>query len=272
MTTPGGQLTPGDEPEIGDPPQFGVPSGAYVGDAGSPQSFKDLNTLNKDEAKRRMRQPLEGMFGRQRESVWGNGGLLGHIADLLFGPGTAGPAQRLSDGMTALNNRLDLMSDVSGYCGAFMSNNYRFEGGNNYKKLRFDSLYGPPKNASLDAANHRIVLAKGTWSVSLLTAMSPIDATTWVRAHIDCRAPDGSLHSRRWLDGRSGPQNGTQFHQVPVIARENGYYIEAHLTHDAWWWTVMGGTERTLLFVNRWDIRTTNDFENRTPGNGGDVT
>ena len=61
MTTPGGQLTPGDEPEIGDPPQYGVPSGAYVGDAGSPQSFKDLNTLNKDEAKRRMQQPLEAV-------------------------------------------------------------------------------------------------------------------------------------------------------------------------------------------------------------------
>ena len=69
MTTPGGQLTPGDEPEIGDPPQFGVPSGAYVGDAGSPQSFKDLNTLNKDEAKRRMQQPLEGVFGRQVNAV-----------------------------------------------------------------------------------------------------------------------------------------------------------------------------------------------------------
>ena len=69
MTTPGGQLTPGDEPEIGDPPQYGVPDGAYVGDAGSPQSFKDLNTLNKDEAKRRMQQPLEGMFGRQANAL-----------------------------------------------------------------------------------------------------------------------------------------------------------------------------------------------------------
>lgn len=69
MTTPGGQLTPGDEPEIGDPPAYGVPEGAYVGDAGSPQSFKDLNTLNESEAKRRMQQPLEGMFGRQLNAV-----------------------------------------------------------------------------------------------------------------------------------------------------------------------------------------------------------
>lgn len=69
MTTPGGQLTPGDEPEIGDPPIYGVPDGAYVGDVGSPQSFKDLNTLNKDEAKRRMQQPLEGMFGRQANAL-----------------------------------------------------------------------------------------------------------------------------------------------------------------------------------------------------------
>ena len=268
MTTPGGQLTPGDDTT---PPVYGVPDGAYVGDAGSPNAISQLSHMTEASAKAAMQTPVAPSFAAQRDGIWG---MVGSIADALFGTytGSAGPLVRLSDGMTALNNRLDLMSDVSGYCGAFMSNNYRFEGGNNYKKLRFDSLYGPPKNASLDAANHRIVLAKGTWSVSLLTAMSPIDATTWVRARIDCRAPDGSLHSRRWLDGRSGPQNGTQFHQVPVIARENGYYIEAHLTHDAWWWTVMGGTERTLLFVNRWDIRTTNDFENRSPGNGGDVT
>ena len=219
-----------------------------------------------------LEQIFEGIGGIGAALAEGVNGIIGMIADALFGPGGGSPIVRLSDGMTALNNRLDLMSDISGYCGAFMSNNYRFGGGNNYKKLRFDSLYGPPKNASLDAANHRIILAKGTWSVSLLTAMAPIDGTNWVRARIDCRAPDGSLHSRRWLDGRSGPQNGTQFHQVPVIAPENGYYIEAHLTHDAWWWTVMGGTERTLLFVNRWDIRTTNDFENTSPGNGGDVS
>ena len=254
-------------------PQGDIPEGAYVGTAGQSNSITDLNNLTEAEAKRRMQGGIAPSFNRQRDGFWGAvDDFFSMIANALFGPGPGGGLVRLSDGMTELNQRLDLMEDVSGYCGAFMSNNYRFEGGNNYKKLRFDTLYGPPKNASLDAANHRIVLAKGTWSVSLLTAMRAIDGTGWVRARIDCRAPDGSLHSRRWLDSRSGPQNGSQFHQVPVIAPENGYYVEAWLTHNALWWTVLGGTERTLLFVNRWDIRTDNDFENAAPGEGGDVS
>ena len=252
-------------------PNGAVPEGAYVGTAGQSNSITDLNNLTEAEAKRRMQSQVAPVHSRQRDGIWG---LVDGIADALFGnyTGGAGPLVRLSDGMTALNNRLDLMSDVSGYGGMFMSNNYRFGGGNNYKKLRFDSPYGPPKNVTLDTTNHRIVLAKGTWSVSLLVAMAPINGSGWVRARIDCYAPGGQLHSRRWLDWRSGPETGSQFHQVPVIAPESGYYVEAWLTHDALWWTVMGGTERTLFFVNRWDVRTTNELENTSPGDGGDVS
>ena len=112
MTTPGGQLTPGDEPEIGDPPIHGVPSGAYVGDADSPQSFKDLNSLNKDEAKRRMQQPLEGMFGRQLNAVaiFANAllGLVQGAVDLVVGVVDA-----VVDGITSVINSIGSLFGMS---------------------------------------------------------------------------------------------------------------------------------------------------------------
>ena len=278
MTTPRGQLTPGDEPEIGDPPKYGVPSGAYVGDAGSPQSFKDLNSLNKDEAKRRMQQPLEGMFGRQRESVWGNGGLLGHIADLLFGPGSARPAQRLSDGMTELNHRLDLMDDVSGYGGMIMANHHRFTSSNTYKTIPFNRQYGPhtPWSVTVDTSGNRFILKAGTWSVNLLLSVPSGTLLggngPWFRPVITVYRPDGVEYLNQWLDWQSGAYPHAFFAQIPlVIPDDSGFYIRARFTTDAIGWQILGGTDRSKFWVNRWDMRTDNNNMIINPPYGPDI-
>lgn len=275
MTTPGGQLTPGDEPEIGDPPIYGVPSGAYVGDANSPQSFKDLNTLNKDEAKRRMQAPLDGMFSRQRASVWDNGGLLGHIADLLFGSGPAGPAQRLSDGMTELNNRVDLMNDVSGYGAMIMANNHRFTG--EYKTIPFNRQYGPhtPWSVTVDTADSRFVLKAGTWSVNLLLAVpegTVISGSTWFRPAITVYRANGTEYLNQWLDWSSASYPHAFFAQIPlVIPDDSGFYVRARFTHNAVGWRILGGTDRSKFWVNRWDMRTDNNNIIINPPDGPDV-
>lgn len=202
------------------------------------------------------------------------GKALSDLAEALFGNYTGSNASLvvISDGMTGLNNRLDLMDDVSGYGGMIMSKNWRYNGGDTYKKVKFDTPYGPPKNVVYDGANHRIILAKGTWNVSLLLATSPINGAVWTRVRLDTYTPKGVLHTRKWLDWQSGPQNHTAFHQVPVICETDGYYVEAWFTHNGLWWTIFGGTERTLMYVNRWDVRTENNPNIPSPPDGGDVS
>lgn len=273
MTTPGGQLTPGDEPEIGDPPIYGVPAGAYVGDAGSPQSFKDLNTLNKDEAKRRMQQPLEGMFGRQRESVWGNGGLLGHIADLLFGPGSGQPAVRISDGMTELNGRLELLDNVPGYAGALLLQNHRFPSGG-LRTIPFNKEYGPAKNAYLDTSNHRMYLSVGSWSCHFTIATDSGSAPAGVghRARVTVRDQNNTIQIQREFTWQNNGSSWEQHYAIPIIAPVNGWSIQLEYAHSIGlgWWSVMGGTGKTLIWVERKNMDSLN-WQPFNASNGPDI-
>lgn len=68
MTSPGGMLRPGDETR---PPEYGTPEGAYVSGGSGSSSLTDLNGLDEDGAKARMRAPLEGTFAGMRGGFWG---------------------------------------------------------------------------------------------------------------------------------------------------------------------------------------------------------
>ena len=271
MTTPGGQLTPGDETT---PPVFGVPEGAYVGDAGAPNAITDLNDLTEAEAKRRMQAPIGPSFAAQRDGVWQPGGLLSHIADFLFGSGQGAPATRLSDGMTELNQRLDLMDDVSGYGGMILSQHRGMTGG--YKTIPFDTQYGPhtPHSVEVDTANHRFVLAAGTWSVNALITHPQTGALAgdnWSRATITSYYPDGTQHMNQWLDWRAGTNPHAFFAQVPLVVPEDGYYVEVRFAVDGVRRTVLGGTDRSKFWVNRWNLSIDNNNVIIDPPTGPDV-
>ena len=271
MTTPGQQLTPGDDQN---PPVFGVPEGAYVGDAGSPNAIHDLNNLTEAEAKNRMLGQVAPSFERHRDGVWQDGGLLSHIADLLFGSGQGAPAARLSDGMTELNNRLDLMEDVSGYGGMILSTRRRMTGG--YKVVPFDTKYGPhtPNSVEVDTTNHRFILARGTWSINvLLTVLGAggLNPPAWHRATITSYYPDGREHMNQWLDWRSGENPHAYFAQVPLVVPEYGYYVQIRYQANGTQWNLEAGTDRSKFWVNRWDLRTDNNNMIINPPDGPDV-
>ena len=257
-------------------PQGAVPEGAFVGTPGQSNSITDLNNLTEAEAKNRMQAQVAPSFNRQRDGVWQNGGLLGHIADLLFGPGSARPAQRLSDGMTELNHRLDLMDDVSGYGCMVMSHNHRFTSSNTHKTIPFNTQYGPhTPSVTLDTVKHRIYLAHGTWSINLLISVPQAGALggdTWMRPAIRVYRPDGSEYLTQWLDWRSGARPHAYFAQIPLIVpNDDGFYVEALFTQESVAFPVLGGTDRSKFWVNRWDMRTDNNNMIINPPYGPDI-
>lgn len=271
MTTPGGQLTPGDEPEIGDPPQYGVPAGAYVGEAASPQSIKDLNGLTKEKAKQRMQAPLNGSFNGMGNSVWGPGGFLGQIATMLFGSGPGSPASRIADGMTALNGRLNLLDDVPGYAGAVMARNHRFGVGASYKTIPFSSHYGPQKKAQLDVATNRMVIETGSWSAHFTISTSGGgNVGHGIRARV--RDRDGVEVMTRTFDWQTGAAWDQHFAMPVIVPPESApWSIELGYRHSGLWWTLYGGTEKTLLWVERKNIDTENSGIIRNPPDGEDI-
>lgn len=224
-----------------------------------------------------LEQIFEGIGGIGAALAEGVNGVIGMIADALFGPGSGSPIVRLSDGMTELNNRVDLMADVSGYGGMILSNNHRVYGGNDYKVVPFNTPYGPStKSVALDTANHRIYLARGTWSVSMLLAVPQAGITggpTWFRATITAYRPNGTEYLNQWLDWRSGENPHGYYAQVPLIVPDDsGYYVQIRFTHNTGNWRIFGGTDRSKFWVNRWDLRTDDNNMIINPPDGPDVT
>lgn len=217
-----------------------------------------------------LRAPIDSAAQGARVSFWD---VVGLIATSLFGSGSGAPLVRLADGMTALNNRIDLMDEVSGYGCMFMSTNRAFSG-STLKVVPFDTRYGPPKNTVLDPANHRIYLAKGTWTVSVLLAVPQAGALggdTRFTATVRSYKPNGTLHMEQELGWRSGASPHTYLGQAPLICDEDGYWVEIRFSQSSLLYRVLGGTNRSKVWVNRWDINTENNNIIIDPPDGPDV-
>ena len=221
-----------------------------------------------------LEQIFEGIGGIGAALAEGINGVLGLIADALFGPGAGMPIPRLADGMTELNGRLDLMEDVSGYGGMILGQNRRFVS-SEYRVVPFDTQYGPHTEHSVevDTANHRFVLSAGTWSINALLVTPQTGVTAgdvWHRATITSYYPDGREHMNQWLDWRSGANPDSFFAQVPlVVPNDDGYYVKVRFRAATR--TLLGGTDRTKFWVNRWDMRTDNNNLILDPPDGPDV-
>lgn len=221
-----------------------------------------------------LEQIFEGIGGIGDALAEGINGVLGMIADALFGAGSGPPMIRLSDGMTEINDRLDLMEDVSGYGGMILSTRRRMTGG--YKTVPFDTKYGPHTEHSVvvDTANHQFILNRGTWSISvLLTVLGAggLNPPAWHRATITSYYPDGREHMNQWLDWRSGENPHSFFAQVPLVVPEDGYTVKIRYQANGTQWYLEAGTDRCKFWVNRWDLRTDDNNVIINPPDGPDV-
>lgn len=261
MTTPGQQLTPGDDQN---PPVFGVPDGAYVGTAGDPNAITDLNGLTEAEAKNRMRSPAAPSFASQRDGVWGH---VQDMIDMMTG-NYGGTKPPFVDGQLALNDRLDLLTDVSGYCSTYQDRNWRVGGGT--RKIPFGKQLGPYKNAH--PGDDGIYLdAPGTWRIDATATVGGGSGSGACRFIISVRDPDGEIYSEQWLDASYMSTSRTWAWNTTVVIPGTGYHVRVYWGHPALWWTLYGGTHRSRLSVNRWDMNTGDFVPDTDVPDGGNL-
>lgn len=174
----------------------------------------------------------------------------------------------IEDGMTALNDDLSVLADVPGYAGAFLEFNHRFGSGSTYKTIPFNKKYGPEKKAYL--SNNRIYLNKGSWSAHFTISTGPGGGVGHgLRARVYNTA--GTPVITRYYDYQS-PNAGWDMHYaLPVIVTQDGWSIELAYRHSGTWWYILGGTEKTILWVERKNLETSNSTIITNPGDGWDI-
>ena len=174
----------------------------------------------------------------------------------------------IDDSMTRLNGDMDVLRDVPGYAGAVLANNHRFGAGANYKTIPFNEKYGPEKKAYLQ--NYRLYLNKGSWSAHFTISTSGGGGVghglrALVRDHTD------TIVMTRFFDWQTPNAGWDQHYAMPIIVTEDGWSIELGYRHNGLWWTLYGGTEKTLIWVERKNIETSNSTIITNPGDGWDI-
>ena len=175
--------------------------------------------------------------------------------------------------MTALNSRVELLDDVPGYAGGIMTQNRRFGSGSVYKTIPFNSRYGPSKKAQLNTSNHRMVIETGSWSAHFTISTSDGGGVGHgLRALV--RDKNDTEVMTRFFDWQTPNAGWDQHYAMPIIVPPESapWSIELGYRHSGLWWTLYGGTEKTLIWVERKNIDTANAGIIRNPGDGPDVT
>lgn len=245
-------------------PQGDIPEGAYVGTAGQSNSITDLNNLTEAEAKNRMLGQVAPSFERHRDGVWST---VDDFIAMILGTygGTAPP---FIDGQLALNNRLDLLTDVSGYCATYQDKNWKV--GSGTRQIPFGKQLGPHKNAH--PGDDGIYLdAPGTWRIDATATASNGDGTMPCRFIISVRDQNGDIYSEAWLDAELRTRRRTWTWSHTVVIEEPGYHVRVYWGHSALWWTLLGGTHLSRLSVNRWDIDTGDFVVDTDVPDGGEL-
>ena len=285
------------------PPDFHVPDDVYVPGSGYGQNLKDLQM---DEARSMLMAPYQASFGDLGQ-LFGDalqgilqavvngivsgaqavGMLVTGVIDTisgaiqwvtdgiaaLFGMGNGqflpgSNLEAIRDQQLALNHRVDLLTDVSGYCSTYQDKNWRV--GSGTRRIPFGRQLGPYKNAH--PGDDGIYLdAPGTWRIDATATVSGGNGSGPCRFIISVRDPDGEIYSEQWLDAERLNISKTWSWNTTVVIPEPGYHVRVYWGHPAVWWTLLGGTHLSRLSVNRWDL-TTGDFaSDMDVPDGGDL-
>lgn len=183
--------------------------------------------------------------------------------------------ERVGDAETRLDeysDRLDLLDQVSGFASMYLTKNWRVAGSGKLIALPFDGQVGPAKRCTPESGDIR--LEKGTWTASALVEFTGYTIGSGTAAvYIQVDDPHGTQYTRKRLAFFLAAGNTqSAFLQNTFVTPESGYTVRVFVAHSGTWTTVYGGTVRSMLTVNRWDIDVSNAVVDPDVPDGGDLT
>lgn len=196
------------------------------------------------------------------------GSLLDDLVSAFFGRYTGSNPKLIAfqDGQLALNERLELLDEVSGFAVAYCGENYMQGGGSKFYTVRFNKRIGPQKNATVNG-DGTITLAKGTWSINCLVTVDTNigNPTGFLRVEVlyppgDPRinSSNGGVYSMKEVQQNieGGKWSSYQcFH--PVVADKPGFKVRARFRYapaQLRKTLIRGGTYLSHLSVDRKDL------------------
>lgn len=287
------------------PPDFNIPDDVYQPGTGS-QYGQSFQGMTMDQARNYLQAPYQVSYGNIGQVLIDTlGGILQSVMDgiiagaqalgmvvstvidtisgaiqwvvdgiaSLFGVGDAQflPGSNLEavrDQQLALNERVDLLADVSGYCSTYQDKNWRV--GSGTRQIPFGKQLGPYKNAH--PGDGGIYLdAPGTWRIDATATVAGGNGSGPCRFIISVRDPEGQIYSEQWLDAERLSTSKTWAWNTTVVIPEPGYHVRVYWGHPALWWTLKGGTHLSRLSVNRWDLTTGDFVRDEDVPDGGDL-
>lgn len=253
--------------------------GYRVGGTGV-RALTDLNNLSESEAKRRLRAPVEPSFNRHRDSVWGTfnavAASVANVFNTFFGKFFTSPVTvvEVVDGQLEIQNRLDLMEQVSGYATAYCPENYMQGGGSTFLTVRFKARLGPHKNAVVNG-DGTISVAKGTWMVYCLVTTDTNTNSPTGFLRIEVLRPDGSEYSIKEVQQNIEGGKWNSFHAVhSVVVPGPGYKVRARFRYSpaqVLKTLIRGGTHLSHLTVQRMDLSAKSEQVDESVPTGPDI-
>ncbi|MDM7488699.1 hypothetical protein QT969_10390 [Rhodococcus sp. CSLK01-03] len=186
----------------------------------------------------------------------------------------------LQDGQLELNDRLDLLEAVNGYCALYMGMNWAVAGGHRVT-LPFDSQLGPRKGA--DPFQNGILLAsKGLWRADALVSFYPPPANWFsgassvsIQVYLSVVAATGGAtyteHEYNMVVTSLGAETAAFSHTF-VIPADGAYFVRVQVNHPKDSASVYGGTVRSALTANKWDNSAENAVVAPTVPDGGTLS
>ncbi|MBP2211073.1 hypothetical protein JOJ87_001417 [Rhodococcus ruber] len=189
-------------------------------------------------------------------------------------------ADQLQDGQLELNDRIDLLEAVNGYCALYMGMNWAVAGGHRVT-LPFDNQLGPRKGA--DPFQNGILLAsKGLWRADALVSFYPPPANWFsgassvsIQVYLSVVAVAGGVtfteHEYNMVVTSLGAETAAFSHTF-VVPADGAYFVRVQVNHPKDSASVYGGTVRSALSVNKWSNNTDNAVVAPTVPDGGTLS